>query len=687
MTIAKALISMTVAALSAVFLINAEQADAQVRAAVPVMARPVKVVPAAGAAAASGSTNVHIKKNSQVNFIYNMKDGAGYNWDIQRYGNVGQGTNYAYGSGMMCTLWGSTVRSNDNTAALNAAGDELELGPCQVNNINCYRRIKVYKDMGLARWLDIYENNTAQDISVPVQLYINTNWTISQTVTNSGQASVGPDDWGCVTRSGGNAPCLMHIFSDKRAKFRPTVRIQNNQIYVQWANVTVPSGKTVILCYFEAQNTSFDELEKTMNSFKAYKMLKDLPMSVRKLILNFTVTGGFTDVDLNRNEKSDIVFLRNGDVIPCSIISAEFNVETFLGKLKLPVNEIVGMAAPETSDETTMRFLMTDGQVISGKINETVLSATVGESDKLEIPMNRIAQWSFKISKERPEDTGMPLPAVTLRTGDQFSFDPDSLDIDFLTRYGSVKLKVADLMSIQISNGDNDAHRVVFANGSTISGLVKQEVIKFKLKLGAEIAIPRNLIMNIQFTEDEKTDGTLTQMALVGGDMFFGEMTDEKLHIQLDYGTREISPSTAKLIMALGDGQDKFIIDLWDGARHTGTLKEEYIDFQILPGPKFMIHTSQIIGIARAQALPPDEVIKKVEDLVARLSAESFEERENASKELKALGKSIVPLLEKHLKNKDPEVRQRIQDIIESLNDGSANPGDPNPPMIMFNRM
>jgi len=622
MTVAKArlLTPAVTAALLAILLAHAEQANADLR-----MVPAVGPVPAPGSATTgTGKSGLHIDKSRQVSISsYTMNDGAGYRWIIQRYGNVSQGTNYAYSSGMYCQAWGSNIRSNNNMAWLNAKGDELEIGPYQRNNINFYRRVKVYKDMGLARWLDIFENNTGQDISVPVQIYTNTNWTISQTKTNSGQAAFGAEDWGFITRSGGNAPSLLHIVTDKRSKRRPSIRIQSNQIYTQWGNITVPAGKTVILCHFEAQNTSFEELEKTMKNFRAYKVLKDLSPSVRKLIINFSVRTGVGDIDLERSETSDMVLLKGGDVVPCTVTTVEFNVDTFLGKLKLPADQIVGMAAP-VAEDTRMRFLMTDGQVISGKVAETVLAVTAGESDKLEIPIDRIAQWSFRISKQRPDDIGVPFPAVTLRTGDQFCFDPASLDMDFQTRYGSIPLRAAELLSIQLNNSDNDVHRVVFINGSTISGLVKQDQVKLKLKLGSEITIPRNLILNMRFAEDEKPDSTLTHLILAGGDALSGQMIDKKLHMQLEYGTREIRPATAKTIIALGQGQDKFVVDLWDGARHTCTFKEEQIGFQVTPGPKFTIHMSQVLGIVRAQALPPDEIIKKIEDLVARLSAESF---------------------------------------------------------------
>jgi len=38
------------------------------------------------------------------------------------------------------------------------------------------------------------------------------------------------------------------------------------------------------------------------------------------------------------------------------------------------------------------------------------------------------------------------------------------------------------------------------------------------------------------------------------------------------------------------------------------------------------------------------------------------------------MGKGIVPILQKHLSASDPEVRQRIEDVIEKLGGGGDKP-------------
>ncbi|MCK4276692.1 MAG: hypothetical protein KAX78_09265, partial [Phycisphaerae bacterium] len=68
------------------------------------------------------------------------------------------------------------------------------------------------------------------------------------------------------------------------------------------------------------------------------------------------------------------------------------------------------------------------------------------------------------------------------------------------------------------------------------------------------------------------------------------------------------------------------------------------------------------------------EVLTSVEKYVAQLGAESYKDREAAKKALIKLGKGIIPLLKKYVRNGDPQVRQGIQDIIEQLGGTSAAP-------------
>ena len=113
--------------------------------------------PVTGRAGAAGAKKgLHIPQGRRVSFTRSLNDGAGFRWDIQRYLSIGQGTNNAYGSGVYCQINGTNVSSPDGRGWMNAAGDEVEIGPWSRGNYQVYRRCKVYKDQGLARWLDTW---------------------------------------------------------------------------------------------------------------------------------------------------------------------------------------------------------------------------------------------------------------------------------------------------------------------------------------------------------------------------------------------------------------------------------------------------------------------------------------------------------------------------------------------------
>jgi hypothetical protein len=107
----------------------------------------------------------------------------------------------------------------------------------------------------------------------------------------------------------------------------------------------------------------------------------------------------------------------------------------------------------------------------------------------------------------------------------------------------------------------------------------------------------------------------------------------------------------------------------WDGTNLAGTFVDAAIAFEIAPGgPTVNVLPTSILSAVNPTPSPPPEALKKIEKLVAQLGAESYLDREKAQKALIAMGKSIVPLLKKYLaETRDPEIRQRIQAVLEQL--------------------
>lgn len=646
-----------------------------------------RVGPAGGGPPADDKSGLHIPPGRNVSFTYNMTDGAGFRWDIQYYGTVGQGTNYVYSGGLYLQVDGTSVHSNGMGWA-NPAGDELEIGPFNRGSVRIYRRIRVSKDAGLARWLDIYENaNASQEVSLNVQVYTNTNWTINERYFSTGKDTFTDKDCAFITTSpsGNNPPALWHYVCGPTSKVRPGVSIQNNQIYVRH-NLKVPAGKSIVVCYFESQNHSVEELKKLMRTFRPERALKDLPSPVRRLIVNIPCGEDLGGVELERIESGDTISTVHGDPIYGRITNKSFVLDTYFGRMDLPAEQVVGMAAV-SGEEGLLRALLTGGQILAGRCEaDARLDVTLPDRGTLRVPLTDIRQWAYRISKDRPEDLsakeGFTGPVMVLRTGDRVAIRTEGLPLKLRSRHGVVDLKAADLTLIAMDNPGNGVHRVTFLNGSRLAGFLEPERLPVTLQLGSQFTVPRDLLAQMQFAAEEKPDPALDAAALTNGDELFGRLTTPELTVQSDYGTVTLKPENIQSMSFSPTHVGRVVIQRWDGSVLRGQCRQDTLTFQVSPGPAVQLHVGQVSQVRRQEALPPLEDRQKLERLVGQLGAESYKDRQAATEELLRMGKGILPMLRKFSATTDPEVRQRLEDVMEKLG-GIPTPPAPPGPMIM----
>ena len=629
----------------------------------------------AGGATPAGPAGLHIPHTNRANFTCQMNDGAGFRWDIQYYGSIGSGTNYAYSGGLYCQISGSNISAN-GIGWINKAGDEIEIGPVSRNNLLISRRVRIYKDQGLARWLDIFENPTGAAVQVPVSIYSCTNYTINRTTTSTGGAAFGAKDWAFVTQtSGANSPRVLHMVCDKRSKIRPSVQTTGSQVYVRW-NLTVPAKKTVVLCYFESQANTLDAHQKTMKSFRVSKVLRDLPGGVRRLIVNWS-GGGFDGIDLERSDTADTVVIDGGGPKYGRITNESFQLQTVFGPLKLPASRIVGMASSR-DESRTVRFALLDGQIVCTAMPDEKISLELPTGGTLRIPLERIAQWSYKVTKQRPPDATFAGPYVMLRTGDRLAFNGESVPLRFRTRHGTIELDPKAMLNVTLDNTGNVVHQARFLNGSHLGGFLEPRKLAMKLRLGATLTVSRDLVAQLRFAEEEKPTEGQAFVALTNGDELYGMMGDEAFEMASEFGTIPVKPANLRSIAFSPTKVGYAVMTLWDGTVLRGQMGNRPVAFIITPGPKLKINPVQLIHVVRPDAMPPDDIVAKTRKLIAMLGSESYADRKKATAGLIDLGGGIAPILQKRLGGTtDPEVHQRIKEVLDRIGASARTAGPP----------
>jgi len=639
---------------------------------------------AASAMAAPPVKDLHVRKSKSINLTHTLTCGDAKRWDIQYYGSIGSGTSNAYGQGLYLMINGSNFRSGNNQAWSNAAGDEIEMGPYSRNNLQVYRRIKIYQDQGLARWLDIFVNPSATEITVPVVIRTSTNWHINKKMFSSGTGSWSEKDWAFVTHAnaGQNNPALMHLVCGKKAKVRPRVTISGASIQYIY-NLKIPAKKTVVLCYFESQG-NYDELCKRMEKIKPYSIMRDLSPALRSLIVNFPTSTSFGNVSLERHGKFDAI-IKSSDSTPVygKILNRSFDLETRFGNITLPVERIIGMA--RSRDEADGMFiLLSDGQVVGGKCPGQKVSIEIPTGGTLNFPMSAISQWSFKVSTARPSEIPFPGPSLILRSGDRVAFDPASIDMPFETRHGSFMLTAGAVMNANLSSDRGSVHRAFFKNGSVLAGLFTSDYIMPEIKLvGKTHKLSRSDIQRIVFCEEITDDISLTHVALNNSDELYGIMADRQLKLITEFGELEIWPHDVQKISFDPANPGRVAILLWNSSILRGRLGGGEFGFAVSPGPELTIAVGQCNSIERGLAASPKRMAENLAKLINKLGSKSYAERQQASLELLRLGKGIVPTLKTQLKDiTDPEIRHRIEDVLKKLgpatNEADSNNMDRN---------
>ncbi len=634
-------------------------------AATATMVGVVMAIIVAWAQAAPGAPDedLHIPRGRPIASYYNLTDGSGFLWDFNSYGSVQEGTQYSYSSGMMLLVGDKAFRSN--TAWANEDGTEFELGPTPMGGLTVHRRIRVYDDLPLARWLDILTNNSSREISTRVTYRTGLRYGLSETITSSGDAAWSPDDWWVVTATARpGTPSLLHVVCDERSEIRPDVIANTRQIMLTY-DLKVPPQQTVVLCHFESQNRSQDDHMETIEEFSLHDLLKDLPADLRARILNFRADVGLGAVSLNRSEKSDVVVLNSGDVIYGTIGNEQFVVEAFFDTLTMPAGRVIGMAVDP--EQTTVRTALTDGQIVCGKLVGESLSVTLSTGGQMDVPLSMVQQWSYRIDEDRPAMGGFTESAVLLQTGDLLIIDADDLSLAFRTTDGVVPLTAADLQELRLADSPSSAHEATLINGTTLVGLLDESQLTLSLAMGKEVTVRREMIRLMRIAAEAEPDSSLTQITMTNGSVLMGSLVDKRIPFRAEFGGGGFTTKDVRSIEMSSTHLGRAKILLWDETVLRGEMTATHVDFQIVPGPTLTIATAHIASIVRPQATPRDELQETVTKHVARLGAESYTDREAASESLKELGGTIIPLLQEHLSADDPEVRRRVAEIIEHL--------------------
>ncbi|HUT61043.1 MAG TPA: hypothetical protein VNA25_24615, partial [Phycisphaerae bacterium] len=334
--------------------------------------------------------------------------------------------------------------------------------------------------------------------------------------------------------------------------------------------------------------------------------------------------------------------------------------------VKIPAAAVVGVVP--AGGQSQAWVLLTDGQSVFGALAEPEIRIELSAGSELKVPLGSLRQCGFRITEDKPIVAPKRAAMLLLASGERLAWESLGQTLHLQTAFGRAALPAGGLLRIDSAGLPGGPFRAMTANGSTLTGMLAEEQVRLKLALGPELAVPPERLRSLTFDANAVRSEVDATMILRSGDRLLGRVLQDRLTVQTEFGEVKLPPGSVNGLRFDANRPGAVSAVAWDGARVEGRLGAKAVEFQVgAGGPRLSVLVGQIVSIERSVALPPPDVLRKIEALIVKLGAASYKHREAATQDLIAMGKAIVPLLKKHRNDPDPEVRQRIELILEKL--------------------
>src|SRR3954463_1388835 len=144
-----------------------------------------------------------------------------------------------------------------------------------------------------------------------------------------------------------------------------------------------------------------------------------MPRARRKIHLTFATGQNFIgDVEILRGDLLDVVELKGGDQYKGTLKETTFTLETFYGKVNLPVEQVIGLINVGRYRPRQL-LVTTDGQIFGGKLAKDTLDLELSSKQVIKVPLSRVPRVGYRKRPGEPDEWTFDKPIVLMRTGER----------------------------------------------------------------------------------------------------------------------------------------------------------------------------------------------------------------------------------------------------------------------------
>ena len=605
-----------------------------------------------------------------INLPYQLPqaDAVGNTWMVYPGGRLmQQGEMTMVSECLVLSVNGQMANMNNNNNAATMQGGEVILPSTTTGGMQVTRRFSQNAD-GTLRVIDVFKNTKGQEATISAGYRTSFNFGMQGSRSVDDPKKSGKTLGGIVQDGQGRA-CLI-LQAGRGSPVTPALNTmnRNNNNFTTTISVKIAAGKEAAVLSILFPAPTNDTVEKYFQGLKEPALLASLSRDVRKILVNFPAGDSlFGDIEILRGDTTDVVELRNGDQFRGNL-KLDWKVNTLFGPAAPAPDTVIGMLTRGTYRPRQL-VATRDGQLIGGALAAQTVGIELAGGQVVTIPLSEVSRIGIRKAAGEPETLKPDKPMVTLRNGDHLAIVPLKQPIAIATRFGALQLPPDAIESIELQPEETPGHRILLNDQSSFTGIVTaaEFPLQFVTSVGQVAKVPVSAIRRLDVSlPRENPESPAAIMNLSGGDTLAGALDGD---FKLDTGFTIITIKAAevcRLIRTPGTASDAQVT-LWDQTSIRGQIQESALPMKLGSGAAVNIPVGIIADYACASPQPKSAVADKIKALITQLNADDWKQREEAEKNLLAIGAPIVSTLKDLRAAQPPEAQQRIDSILKQL--------------------
>ncbi len=392
-------------------------------------------------------------------------------------------------------------------------------------------------------------------------------------------------------------------------------------------------------------------------------------VSVAPAIADLRVIGPDPLISLVRLEGHDCITPRHGERLTGAIRTETFRVNTLFGPVDLPAARVVGLETVTVGD-SGVRVLLTDGQVVSGALTDTMLRFELTGGELMLLPVGRLRQCAFAISPHRPAWAAPQGPVARIGGGRLAVRLAEDWRFALQTPHGTIALP-AELLA-RIEAMESGRWKATLRSGSVLIGTPAEPSIAATWLAGPEderpITVTTAHVRQLRWPVTIEPPTAAAEARLADDQVLYGQIDQPTVTVKGEFGAEAVDVDDIVAADFSTVHRPMATLTLYGARTKRAAVLDETVAFRLLPdGPALPLRVDRLVSIHTAGAQSRRQFTARIDRLVRDLDAPDEADRRQAHRELLRIGPAAAPLLRQRLGNPNAVIRRTLLEILADL--------------------